>query len=248
MTTLGSAGLIGAPTSPNSINNMGQVVGYAAEIGNASNALFFLDTASGEDIILNTSSALFGPDHINSYGMIVGGDYPNPTLNALWTSPVGAPVFINTLLPINSGWSANATSCINDLGVIIGSATLGNFLHGIALVPLPTMINVTGKLTGMPTNLTVMSAVMAAYSPPPAGSPSGSAVTLLAPAAVTPDGSGRYNFNAQLQMLPAANSSGSLCQPNPPITTLLVQYQDQDGNQGIIVAEAGALNGGTIPP
>ena len=143
-------------SSANSVNDLGQVVGWSTlgplccpSLGVMSHVHAVLWTPSGaihdlETLPGDTSSAA---SKINFFGLVIGSSGNTEYFAWDWAQPfevVGRPFVwsertgildLNTLIPGNSGWVLNSATDINIWGQIVGDGTLDGQPHGFLLTP-----------------------------------------------------------------------------------------------------------------
>jgi probable HAF family extracellular repeat protein len=134
----------GVYTSATSINDRGDVVGFACVGANTNPATYIEDAflwtkATGMQDLGRLSGAIAsGPPcchTVNNSGVIVGISIDanfNETA-VIWQNKM--PVDLNTLIPANSGWFLECAQGINDAGEIIGFGTINGATHAFRATP-----------------------------------------------------------------------------------------------------------------
>lgn len=139
MKNLGTLGYYSFATS---INDVGQVVGYSdptdvptrAFLWSENTGMINLGTLGGD----NSYSYAYG---INNAGQVVGNSVFNISATGttqhafLWED--GAMFDLNNLLSSNSGWTIFEARGINNVGQIVGTASLDDQVRAVLLSPIP---------------------------------------------------------------------------------------------------------------
>jgi probable HAF family extracellular repeat protein len=137
-------GTLGGPDSDaSSINNSGQIVGWAGSGSGYPHACLFDPTGGGANIDLGTlsgyerSSAYF----INDVGQIIGSAYNSEDQrHACLFDPTGHGnnIDLNTLIEPSSGWRLVYPNSINNNGSIVGwGINPEGYEHAFLLTPIP---------------------------------------------------------------------------------------------------------------
>jgi probable HAF family extracellular repeat protein len=109
--------LDGRSTSAQAINDSEQIVGYA-ETGSSSFVAFLYQNGSFQSLGLQGRTSTLALA-INNLGQIVGDAIDATGSHAIVFSD-GKAIDLDSLLPINSGWTLNEARGINDQGQIVG--------------------------------------------------------------------------------------------------------------------------------
>lgn len=131
MTDLGTLG--GEASDAFGCNNVGQIVGWAQSGGPAYQACAW-DGARVENIGVMGGFTASMADAVNNFGYVVGDD--SNGVGFLYT-PLHGLLFLEALLPSGHGWSQFSPRDINDVGQIVGAATIGGTRHAFLMNPGP---------------------------------------------------------------------------------------------------------------
>ena len=112
--------LSGRSTSAQAINDSEQIVGFA-ETGSSSFVAFLYQNGSFQSLGLQGRTSTLA-QAINNLGQIVGDAIDATGSHAVLFSG-GKAIDLDSLLPMNSGWSLNDARGINDQGQIVGYGT-----------------------------------------------------------------------------------------------------------------------------
>ena len=172
MRDLGDLGSAYPDSWAQGINDLGQVVGYALNPGNAMHGRGFL-----YDGVMRSVGTLGGDSSranaINNHGQIVGtsNDYDNEPHAFVWQD--GLMYDLNHLVPPNSGWRLQVANHINECGQIVGygNLTTSERYRAFLLTPTPTTLVCPPDL--VVTNRHDQSSSVVRYSPAVTGDCSG---------------------------------------------------------------------------
>ena len=133
LVNLGTLG--GANSHATAINNAGQVVGNAQTSQGYANAFVWQNgTMTGLGTLGGSQSYASG---INDAGAVVGYSWTSGDLATDgFIDLAGVMLDLNSLIPVNSGWSIGAAYGINDLGDILGTGTFNGQSYALELQPL----------------------------------------------------------------------------------------------------------------
>jgi probable HAF family extracellular repeat protein len=146
-------GTLGGSTSrATAINNLGQIVGEAANSSNKAHAFLY------ENGVMHDLGSLGGNSttalSINDLGQVVGfGQLAGSTAGRAFLYKDGVMHDMNDLIDPLSGWVLTTAADINDNGLIVGTGTIGGQLHAVLLTPVPE-----------PSGLVLAGAVLAALA------------------------------------------------------------------------------------
>ena len=125
-----------------SINNVGQIVGFARAIVGKSQqqnrATLFDPTGGGNNIDLGTSGFTQSDAlSINSHGQIVGILGSEEKAAIFDPTGNGNNIILDTLIDPTLGWDLRVANSINDYGQIVGYGTIDGETHAFLLTPIP---------------------------------------------------------------------------------------------------------------
>lgn len=128
----------------NGLNNLGEIVGNAAETGGNTQAAIYL-AATNETkklgFLPGTDTSL--ADAINDAGIVVGYSYSSSTnkgTSFIYDSKAANPTLVNFNDVVDSGgvaWDALGASAISNSGYMVGTGMLNGQTHAVLFTPLP---------------------------------------------------------------------------------------------------------------
>ncbi len=150
-------GLGGSYGQARGINELGQIVGEAAQSGFSTIHAFLLTPQNGQwntDGDYNTPNpyivdlgTLGGTNStavaVNDAGTVVGSSELANGMTHAFIYDAGLMVDLNELIATNSGWTLGHASAINSSGHIVGSGTVTGQTHGFLLVPASNRVTLT---------------------------------------------------------------------------------------------------------
>lgn len=127
------------------INDNGVVIGQSSRSSQV-NHHFIWDKVNGMRALRTPDGADFGAIAINNAGLMIGGVTAGNTALIMEN---GAVYDLNNQVNNASGWQITITDDINDLGQIIGRATLNGETRAVLLTPVPEPSSIAALLAGL---------------------------------------------------------------------------------------------------